>query len=331
VGAPIEQSRIQTYLNTQVPGWAGVGVRNVELVGSGWESEIIGFVADLPTGPLQLVLRMYTGDRGEAKAELEGNGMRRLHAAGFPVPRIHHQEKSQEPLGRPFLLMDRVDGTDIWGMFGDERSDEATRIQHSFGDLLVQLHRIDPNLLSSAGGEDPHGHIRMTLGEWRTVANGIGRDEFAILDWFEDQVSSLTPLPPSVTHNDFHPGNILRAHDGTMTVLDWTGVRVSDPRFDLAWTLLLLELYAAADARTRVQSWYESQVPAPDLEFFTAAAILRRLFSLVVSLTAGPEALGMRSGVEEQMRAELDRSQHLHDRLVAITGLGLPGYDALAG
>jgi len=44
-----------------------------------------------------------------------------------------------------------------------------------------------------------------------------------------------------VCHGDYHPFNLLVTHEGSATVLDWTGAILADPAFDLAFTTLLLE------------------------------------------------------------------------------------------
>ncbi len=48
-------------------------------------------------------------------------------------------------------------------------------------------------------------------------------------------------------HWDYHPGNVLLRDDSSAVVIDWTQIDVSDPRFDLAWTLLLVSSYEGAE------------------------------------------------------------------------------------
>jgi Ser/Thr protein kinase RdoA (MazF antagonist) len=44
-------------------------------------------------------------------------------------------------------------------------------------------------------------------------------------------------LPQTLIHNDYHPGNILRAPDGALTAIDWDGAGTSPPILDLGFVL----------------------------------------------------------------------------------------------
>ncbi len=328
----IEPSAIQHYLSTHTAGWTDIAVTAVDVIGQGWESEILSLACELPTGPLDLVLRMYTGSGGSEKAAVEGVGLPKLFAAGYPVPQVFHAETSPKPLGLPFIIMERVPGTELWQYLDLSTGQAARTLEVEFIDLMVELHQVPSTPFDPEDQPaDPHHFIRRTLDTWREVAAAAGPADIEhALSWFEQEIPRVEPLSPCVTHNDFHPGNIMRDDTGQMTVIDWTGLAVTDPRFDLAWTLLLRETYGAPGASDRERKRYASQLPIPDLEFFEAASRLRRLFSLIVSLTAGPEALGMRAGAETQMRQELQQSAGSYKRFTDITSLRLPSYEELA-
>lgn len=285
----------------------------------------------MPDGPVDLVLRMYTGAGGSDKAATEGGGIPKLSASGYPVPEVFHTETSPDPLGLPFIVMERAPGIELWRHLASGTEQATRSLEIEFIDLLVELHRVPTTAFTSGDRPtDPHHYVRRTFALWRKVAAAAGSPDIGdTFGWFDGEVAGIEPLPPRVTHNDFHPGNILRDTTGKMTVIDWTGLAVSDPRFDLAWTLLLRETYGDAGASDRERTRYASQLPIPDLEFFEAAARLRRLFSLIVSLTAGPEALGMRPGAEDQMRKEFEQSAPSYERFREITGLRLSGYEQL--
>nr|MDJ0954768.1 phosphotransferase [Acidimicrobiia bacterium] len=324
----IEAAAIERYLREHL--WPDVEIPETYPVGRGWESEIIGFGAELPDRSLDLVLRMYTGLGGEEKAVTEGNAMRMLHATGYPVPLVHHQEPSPGPLGLPFIIMDRVEGEQLYEHLNAAQPAVRARLESELVELLVALHRIDPKPFGAdIAGNDPHRFARRTLRNWRAVTELIGIDDGGLLDWLDHHIGNIATLPPAVVHNDFHAANVLRGDEGGMTVIDWTGVEVTDRRFDLAWTLMLHELYGGADSQVPAQAQYEDSLAAPDLEFFAAAARLRRLFGLVVSLTAGPEALGMREGARDRIAGELEISQPLYEQLVAISGIRWPAFESL--
>jgi len=86
-------------------------------------------------------------------------------------------------------------------------------------------------------------------------------------------------------------------------VLDWTQIEVSDARFDLAWTLVLMGSMAERDHEVVLHEYERQageQVEGP--EWFDVAACLKRPFSVIISMDEGAEKLGMRPGAEAQMR-----------------------------
>ena len=114
-------------------------------------------------------------------------------------------------------------------------------------------------------------------------------------------------------------------------MIDWTQIQVSDPRFDLAWTLILVGAAEGWAWRDRILAEYERVAGAPiqELEWFEVAACGKRLFSVVVSFAAGPEALGMRPEAVELMRQQLGALRNVYDLFVARTGLRLRDVERL--
>ena len=117
----------------------------------------------------------------------------------------------------------------------------------------------------------------------------------------------------SVIHWDFHP----------QIVIDWTGLEISDPRFDLAWTLMLVQIYEGIEWWRQILTSCELHDgnPVEMLDFFDAAACLRRLNSIAVSTTAGAEHMGMRPGAEKIMQTQIEPIRAVCELLHQRTGL----------
>jgi hypothetical protein len=106
---------------------------------------------------------------------------------------------------------------------------------------------------------------------------------------------------------------------------------VSDPRFDLGWTLLLTYAHAGASWRGRVRHEYERQAgrAIERLEWFDVAACARRLHDVVVSLASGPEALGMRPEAVIQIKEQMPAVGRTYDVLRERTGIVVPEVERL--
>ncbi|MEK4327954.1 aminoglycoside phosphotransferase family protein [Paenibacillus sp. FSL R7-0297] len=79
-------------------------------------------------------------------------------------------------------------------------------------------------------------------------------------------------------HGDYHAGNILEAA-GSYTIIDWTNVQLGDPRYDIAWSILILRIYAGEQYSEVYRAAFlaKSSYSAAELELFEALACLRWL------------------------------------------------------
>ncbi|MEK8126472.1 aminoglycoside phosphotransferase family protein [Paenibacillus filicis] len=107
---------------------------------------------------------------------------------------------------------------------------------------------------------------------------------FAEASEHADIHEALTALIPiaqiqqdRIIHGDFHGSNIVEDHDRRYTVIDWTNGQVGDPRYDLAWALILQKIYASERVADVFCSAYlaESDMQQQELEVFEVLACLR--------------------------------------------------------
>ena len=83
--------------------------------------------------------------------------------------------------------------------------------------------------------------------------------------------------------------NVLLRKDGSAIVIDWPGLQVSDPRFDVAWALIVMTAIWGGEWRDRILREYEHRAGAKmeQIEFFEVGACMRFLFILIVSTIRG--------------------------------------------
>lgn len=306
----------------------------------GWESELYAF--DLEHGPatarscLGLVLRLYPGEGAGRKAAHEFTGMRRLRQAGYPVPVVHHLQALPEPLSMPFILMERIDGETMWPALQTSPPARQQALLRTFCHLMARLHALewppfaaDPAALAAAG---PYALADAFLTEARAFVGRMALPGFGpVVDWLAAHRNRAACERPAVTHGDFHPANVLVRPDGTAVVIDWPGLGVRDARTDLGWTLMLTQCFAGSVMRAAVLAGYEAARGAPveHLDYFEVQACARRLADLTVSLTLGPERMGMRPAARALMQAQLPAMAAAAEMLQARTGLRIPEAEAV--
>ena len=301
-----------------------VQVAGLRRISDGWESDVYAF--DAPEWQRDgHILRLYFGEYAGDKALHEYRTLKLLAQAGYPVPRVDLVERSTEPLGRAFLMMERVEGISLGNRLRD--ADPAVRGQEMarFCALLAQLHTLAWEHLPGAG-EVPTVSIEGQLAHWERLTVQSPLDSAALaIAWLRAASAQVSPQPMGLLHWDFHHENILVDAAGKAYVIDWTQFQASDVRFDLAWTLVLLASERDAETAEAVRvgylaqrGWDEEQV-APELCFFEAAACAKRLLSVLISLRAGADALGMRPGAEAIMSSRLSRIAIVYRRWLELT------------
>jgi aminoglycoside phosphotransferase (APT) family kinase protein len=314
------QNCLQAYCAQLFPSKKDVQVRDINNITAGWESEMYAF--DVEYGPAEarqrqpLVLRIYPGEDAYFKSAREFEGMRNLYQAGYPVPEVMLLEREASPFGKPFVIMERINGQSLWDMMSHSPAQEQDKLMSLFCELYVRLHRLDwrpfADEATRAGAGDPYFFIDQFL---NMAHNSLERfPNSRITDLAESLQALRDEVPcqlPAVIHGDFHPNNLLVRQDGSASVIDWSGVRVLTYSYlGKAWRDHILQGY---------ERFWGAKVE--QIETFELIAGVRRLFDVTVSLSEGPEKLGMRPGAVMQMRQELEPLGRIYEKVVAKTGV----------
>jgi aminoglycoside phosphotransferase (APT) family kinase protein len=326
---------LQEYYFVHQPVPRKVRVSGVSQIQAGWESDIYAFdlLAD-DHEPLPLILRIYPGADALEKSEREYRNLRLLDRAGFPVPKAYLLERESSPFGNPFTIIERIPGDTLWETLFSAKGKAQQDLIDAFSSLFVQLHSLDIKPFENNRSADMEfgtpSVVESQLLLWRKYYENFPLPDFLpLFEWLETHLADIQTSKPAVLHWDFHPENIILQPDGAMVVIDWTGLQVSDLRFDLAWTLMLIAAYEGEHWRGPFLESYERAAgkPVSNLEFFDVAAGTRRLFSIVVSINEGAEKLGMRPGAEETMRNQIEPIRSVYKMLLKRTGIELPSIE----
>jgi aminoglycoside phosphotransferase (APT) family kinase protein len=326
------QKLLQEYYAQVFPAKSGLQVKEFANITDGWESEIYSFVAEY--GPKterlreDLILRLYFGENAHTKAAHEFRSMSRLRRAGYPVPQVFLLEREHSPFGKPFIIMEKINGRVMWPLLTLAPPEEQHRLLTLFCTLFVQLHSLDWRFFvdSTDRYSDPYLFVDQWLETARRSLESFPQvGLLPIVEWLQDRRDELFCQRPSPVHQDYHPNNVLVRDDGAAVVIDWTGFDVSDARFDLGWTLVLAHAYAGTQIRTSILTEYErlsgTVVKDKDIECFEVFACARRLFDVAVSVSAGAEKLGMRRETVNIMKQHREAHQRVYDVLRERTGM----------
>jgi len=332
-----EQKHIlEQYLKARFSDKPALTILRLDKIADGWESDnhvLTVEYGDVHRTREDWVWRIYSGAGNQEKAVLEFNSMQKLFSAGYPVPRVFLLEADHSPIDRPFVIMEYIQGEVMWRLLDISSVEKQKQLLDQFCQLYVRLHKLDWKLFNdSLPTDDPYFFIDQWLTEAREVIQRFPDfDASPFLDWITVHRDLLACERSSPIQQDFHPGNILVRADGTAMVIDWAHFAVSDFRFDLAWTLVLTHAHGWTGMRDLILQGYELHLgkSVEQIEVFEAVACARRLFDLTISLTLGPEHLGMTNQAVESIRSSMDAHRRVHRLFIERTGLQVKVFDEL--
>jgi aminoglycoside phosphotransferase (APT) family kinase protein len=247
----LDSSAFQSALRVALANETGseIQISGLNPVAGGSSQETWRFDLSVASGPWQgeyhLILRRPLGGKIIATAldlAAEFTVLRAAFASGVPSP--HPYWFFPELLGRPALLMDRLEGETIGRRIVKERelTQARTRLPKQMGLALAAIHAVDLDAY----------HLRATLpAPGQTPAQARIAQFEADLDRIDEPHPALElsirwlrrhePQPPDrlvLVHGDFRIGNIVANREGLVGILDWEFAHLGDPAEDFGWPLV---------------------------------------------------------------------------------------------
>jgi aminoglycoside phosphotransferase (APT) family kinase protein len=180
---------------------------------------------------------------GDPQAEFEL--LSELDDAGYPVPRPWWCVTADSPLEYPFMILERLSGTDIRKHLASHPEVDRLQLGRTLVGLQARLHRLDwkaqlPSVAAEAARMSGPTVSLTQLDRWADAIEVATSDPGPLLatalDWLRAESPRITQ--PRLVHGDFKTNNLIFDDDGVVTVLDWELAHLGDPIEDLGWTLL---------------------------------------------------------------------------------------------
>ena len=222
--------------------------------------------------------------------------MENIGPSDVPVPKVFVLERDDKYLGRPFIVMEKVEGEDL-DSFASRivqadpsglASKEVLMWISKLAALLASVHELDwrafglgflkpywrsvdsmLDLLDSAEAEymaSRYGDLRQLFNWLRTAAKEAANPEVVLL------------------HYDFHPYNVMVRRGKIVAVLDWCEACPGDAALDVGWVdLKLHEGDVAGETIDAFVTEYKrhSGRELNNLTFFEVVAGCRQLYDLL--------------------------------------------------
>ena len=214
-------------------GRAELRVKAVEPIPEGHSGFTYFVTVEGGQGPARYVLRLPPpGARiaGPADVVRQGRIMAALHAAALPTPAIPAMSSDPVIDGRPFILMEAVDGTRIERTAKEHK---ALDIASSAVAVLKRLHAL-PLDQTGIGDEESVG-LQAEMMRWAMLMQRAPEELTARAGELGGLLAISLPVEraPTLVHGDFHYGNMLFRGPEVIAVLDWEIAQIGQPLLDL--------------------------------------------------------------------------------------------------
>ncbi|MDP5052659.1 MAG: phosphotransferase family protein [Congregibacter sp.] len=162
------------------------------------------------------------------------------------APRVLGWCDDSSVLGRPFLVVERIDGTAITDTLPSAYASDKTAPDKLGRDLIDQLAAIHNVPFPSPALEKigrPENFLKRQLARWIKVREDTAvRDLpalFSLGQWLLNNIPP--PCEPCLIHGDYHLDNTLASRElpEILAVIDWEMATVGDPYTDLGLVLML--------------------------------------------------------------------------------------------
>ncbi|WP_024442449.1 MULTISPECIES: phosphotransferase family protein [unclassified Mycobacterium] len=173
-----------------------------------------------------------------------------------PVPKVRWLEPTGDVLGRPFFLMDRIDGEvppDVMpytfgsNWFSDATAEQQRTLQDSTVEVLAKLHAI-PNAEQTFaflddgtdGATALHRHFEGVRQWYEFAVPDMGRSPLLdrALGWLEENWPDGAAAGETVLcWGDSRVGNVLYRDFQPVAVLDWEMVTLGPRELDVSWII----------------------------------------------------------------------------------------------
>lgn len=311
--------------------YLGTKVARLEVLASGWETTVFEFTLESPPPKTEMpagrpmVLRFYQGRSGGEKGPREHMTLRALATTGYPAPRPYLYESALEPLGVPFLIMERSQGGPLLQLKSFPRALKTFSLAFfAFVRAHVALHRLDPHLVGLDQLPPRFGFARGTASSSTrlleraldTIAMRVEEGPLPalkpMLEWARAHAWRFPCAHDSILHLDYHPQNAVVSGLRVTGIIDWVNTDLGDRHLDTATTSAILASSTMErpiwmrrnpignTLRKTFTSLYLAlyHVMAPldfeRLRYYQAVAALLRLSMFGMMRTRGPESVGFR-------------------------------------
>jgi aminoglycoside phosphotransferase (APT) family kinase protein len=231
---------------------APVTLRSLQRLKGGYSREIWSFDAEVAgqgVRPLIFCADNPSGVVGRGEESLgrteEARLLTHLGAVGLPVPGVLCSDGAASEVGRPYLVVERVEGlTAVGPLLRDPRYEQRRdALAGQLAGILGDLQRAPLPAEGFAPGDlTPDAVAGHEVERWSRALASIRPGPGDVLGRAAAWLARREPPRPErvvMVHGDYRTGNVVYGLGGIRAVLDWEMAHPGDPVEDVVWAALV--------------------------------------------------------------------------------------------
>jgi aminoglycoside phosphotransferase (APT) family kinase protein len=197
---------------------------------------------------------------GPADIPRQGRLMAALHRRGLPVPAVLAMSDQPVVDGRPYYLLEAVEGERIERVAGTVPDE---RLAAAAVDVLKRLQAVPVE--ATGIGEEPPATLDLEIGRWTWLMDRAPEELTGRAPTVAARLRETRPPegPPVLVHGDYHYGNMLFREGRVTALLDWEIAELGQPLVDLACLAVVAQ--ASRSGHERVPGGGAVSVPVEAL------------------------------------------------------------------
>ena len=240
-------SRLTAWFASQLPEAEDVRLDGMDRLETGHSAEMVMFTLRWRDGREQerdVVVRVEPPSPGLLEPydlPRQFDIIRALEPTDVRVPPALWLDASGDVLGRPFFVMDRVEG-EVYEreVPADLAADpeRARRMCESLIEQLAAIHTVDLTATGLDRLDDGRTHLDRELARWNGAIRRWQKGALPALELLHATLVDTRPEPctrMTLVHGDPKPGNFAFVGSEVSAVFDWEMATVGDPLTDIGW------------------------------------------------------------------------------------------------
>lgn len=300
------KQRLEVYLKARFPQRKELSVVEMErpTIGVSHENYLVTVSWREAQGPVSenLYIRMEPGF-GRTVEDYDFTpqyeALKILYETEVPVPKVHWVETDDKLLGRPFGVMEKLEGEVLITSFR-EHPEHQEQLRKDYVETIAKMHGLDWQALDLSFLGVPETDYHRAEETLTMMEERIDAIQYApqpvmaeLFSWLKGNIPRAERT--TFCHGDCHIGNFFARDGRIIAVLDWESASIGDPMLDLGWSCMMMRLVYRDfwDEAEFIRAYEEAagvQVNKESLFFWEILAFVRLILVGFIGIRTGLES-----------------------------------------